>query len=220
MDWKELVGLDWNDLSRVQEIGSRALLELSLNGQLCELLAALPQQGALVDKCEHLRSLDKLVLFDDVPSGVRLRLHLFADRYLDLPHNHRWSYTSLMLAGGYTHFVYEPLGEGVGSRDIRTLRPLSVQRVPPGAVYTLDHAMVHSLAANASTMTLVLRGPVMKPRAIWTDKTTNETWRHEGGKADPLKQAMSKSTVERLAQAASDRLRAPELREQLLRCGT
>lgn len=43
------------------------------------MLEGIVDQPSLAEKCEHLRSLDKLVIFDDPDSGVRLRLNLFKD---------------------------------------------------------------------------------------------------------------------------------------------
>lgn len=163
------------------------------------MLEGTVDQPSLAEKCEHLRSLDKLVIFDDPDSGVRLRLHLFKDRFLDLPHNHRWTFTSLMLRGGYTSFVYGPRHPGdAPPSDVREMSPGYIQTVRPGDIYTLDHTMVHALAADSSAVTLILRGPIMKERAVWLDRTTSETWIHEGGKGDTRMQTMTAAEIERV----------------------
>jgi hypothetical protein len=197
-NWESRIAtIDWRDTESVHVTASAVLTELSAGDTLTELLEALPGRPRLVAKCEHLRSLDKLVLFDDPVSGVRLRLHLFKDRYLDLPHNHRWTFTSLMLQGGYTHFLYGPWHPGdAPPADTRDLTPTCVQTVQKGGIYTLDHTVVHALGADSSAATLVLRGPVMKERAVWFDRTANESWLHEGGAADPRMQPMTQAEVQ------------------------
>lgn len=218
MDWEQITRMDWSDVRRIHTVASAALRHLSTSGELCHLLETLPTRESLVERCEHLRSLDKLVLYDHPESGIRLRLHMFSDEYLDLPHNHRWSYTTLMLAGGYTHYVFEPMREDSHTTPVTDLRPLNVQQVLPGAAYTLDHTVVHSLAASSATMTLVLRGPVMKSHATWTDRTTNQTWRHEGGASDTRMRPMSGETVSRLSEQALVTLRQPAIVERLAMC--
>lgn len=201
--WEDQVAkIDWHDVERVHVAASAVLTEFAAGDTLTELLERLPDQPNLAEKCEHLRSLDKLVLFDDPTSGVRLRLHLFKDRYLDLPHNHRWTFTSLMLRGGYTHFVYGPCAEDTPPAVARRMTPTCVQAIQKGEIYTLDHTVVHSLAADSSAVTLVLRGPVMKDRAVWFDRTTNETWLHEGGTGDTRMTPMTKAEVEELVRQA------------------
>jgi hypothetical protein len=197
-DWESRVAaIDWRDIKHVQDEASAVLTELAAGDTLVDLLQRIPDRPNLAGKCEHLRSLDKLVLFDDPTSGVRLRLHLFKDRYLDLPHNHRWTFTSLMLQGGYTHHIYGPLRaeEAAALPDIRSLAPTCVQLVQKGEIYTLDHTVVHALEADSSAATLVLRGPVMKERAVWFDRTTNESWLHEGGAGDTRMQPMTPAEI-------------------------
>ncbi|MFE3547017.1 hypothetical protein ACFXK0_28985 [Nocardia sp. NPDC059177] len=57
-------------------------------------LTTLPDNPDLVALCEHYDILDKIVLHDDLESGIRLRLHIFGHGYHDRPHNHRWTYAS------------------------------------------------------------------------------------------------------------------------------
>ncbi|RGC68148.1 hypothetical protein C5N14_14615 [Micromonospora sp. MW-13] len=200
-DWeRRIAGIDWGDAERVHPEASAVLTELAAGGALAELLEQVPDRPDLAARCEHLRSLDKLVLFDDPASGVRLRLHLFKDRYLDLPHNHRWTFTSLMLRGGYTQYLYGPWHDEVAPPP--DLKPTCVQVVQPGEIYTLDHTVVHSLAADSSAVTVILRGPVMKERAVWFDRTTSESWLHEGGAGDTRMQPMTGPEVEDVVRQA------------------
>jgi hypothetical protein len=202
-----LARLDWNDSEAVQKAAAPLLSDLATSGQLEDLIARVPSDPRLGAKCEHLRALDKLVLADDPQTGIRLRLHIFADRYLDLPHNHRWTYSSLMLQGSYMHFVYGPWDENSdAATDVRRMKPRLVQRIDQGVVYTMDHRMVHSLAADSATMTLILRGPSMKKRAIWTDRVTNELWWHEGGAEDARMQVMNQAEISELCARVRARL--------------
>lgn len=98
--------LDWNDLAAVNAASTRLLDQLtSTPAILADLVERIPDDAHLSRLCEHYDILDKLVLHDD-PAGWRLRLHVFLDGYFDRPHNHRWTYTSRILTGSYTHILY------------------------------------------------------------------------------------------------------------------
>ncbi|HST47009.1 hypothetical protein [Jatrophihabitans sp.] len=122
---------------------------------------------------EHLRSLserleifDKVVLLHDRASGVRLRMHIFHDGYVDTPHNHRFNFTSLILAGGYEQTLYGDWAPLSLDLDPAVLRPRFIRQETAGSAYTIEHTLLHSVRAAAQTVTLTVRGPAQKDRML------------------------------------------------------
>lgn len=174
---KELDGLDWGDTARVQQESERLLRTLAEHkGRLAELLGEIDRTPGLLEKCERYDILEKLVLAEDRDAGVRLRLHIFLPGHIDRPHNHRWTYSSLILTGSYLHQIYGVDDELTEQTDVRGLRPLLIRRETPGSTYTLHHSMIHSLVAEPYTVSLILRGPAVKDRFLVMDKSTNRSW--------------------------------------------
>src|SRR5215475_487507 len=134
-----LSNLDWQDLPGVVEASGMLLDRLDRDRALIGRLAdRITTDTTLVPLCEHYDILDKLVLHDD-PTGWRLRLHVFLDGYFDRPYNHRWTYTSRILTGSYTHVLYGTDQDFTDEVDVAALTPRLVRIEEPGDSYTLHH---------------------------------------------------------------------------------
>jgi predicted metal-dependent enzyme (double-stranded beta helix superfamily) len=167
-----LNGLDWNDLASVTASSTEVLDRLAADRPLLgELTTAVIDNPDLTELCEHYDILDKIVLHDD-PDGWRLRLHVFLDGYFDRPHNHRWTYTSHILSGRYTHTLYATDQEFSDEIDVTALTPRLIRIEEPGDAYTLHHSMIHSVTAHGEAVTLIVRGPAVKDRFVVTDRAT------------------------------------------------
>ncbi len=148
--------------------------------------------------CEHYDILDKIVLHSD-ESGIRLRLHVFLPGYFDRPHNHRWSYASMILRGEYRHYLFgnTSLDEAI---DPGSLTALQVRQEHVGTVYALHHTMVHAVVAEPFTVSLVLRGPAIKDRFLVMDRKTGESWWQYGTHRESVASAAEKQmNLERLS---------------------
>jgi hypothetical protein len=164
-------GIDW---SHPQSGAQRAREVLDRLTDRPDLLVALVRDVAAADAragaaggaaCESYPNMDKLVLWQSPDGAVRLRLHVFFPGYVDRPHNHRWSFVSRIVTGGYLHTVYgsdvevlREVGEG------REPQPRYLRREGPGGDYFLADTMVHSLRVDEVTVSLLLRGPAVKDR--------------------------------------------------------
>jgi hypothetical protein len=187
-----LVGLDWHDLIAVTTASTAILDQLADDRRLLgQLVGAVPNNPHLAALCEHYDILDKLVLHDD-PEGWRLRLHVFLDGYFDRPHNHRWTYTSRILTGAYTHTLYGTDQDLTDQVDVAALTPRLVRTEEPGDTYTLHHSMIHSVAAHGEAVTLIVRGPAVKDRFIVTDRTTGIAWWQYGAATETPEAAAAK----------------------------
>lgn len=181
---RSLDGLDWENPESVQGPAAELLDGVAEDREgLRLLLENVLDTPSLLSMCEYDPVLDKIVLHVDRERDLRLRLHVFRPGGPDRPHNHRWSFVTRVLNGGYRHVLFEP--ENLVREDWpRTLRPLLVQHLRPGASYTLHHGIIHSLDAAPDTVSLVLRGPAAKERMIVMDRSSNELWHHYGASAD------------------------------------
>lgn len=96
-------------------------------------------------------------------SGCRVWLHQYKPRatrgrgYAVVPHNHRYSFASIILRGGFTHHRFQRQGEHLGE----VLRQREVFRADK--IYTLTYDEIHSLSDISDlTMTLVVESPVIR----------------------------------------------------------
>lgn len=174
----DVASVDWNNLAAVAAASDKLLVTLDAHrGVLRELAEHAIGNPDLLSMCEHYDILDKIVLHND-PTGWRLRLHIFLPGYFDRPHNHRWTYSSRILYGNYTHTLYGTDEQLCDSDDIDVaeLQPCMVRTESAGDFYTLHHSMIHSVAAEAYTTSLVARGPAVKDRFLVTDRVTGQAW--------------------------------------------
>jgi len=194
-----LTGLDWNDLTAVTAASTSVLDHLCADRALLgELTGAVGDNPHLARLCEHYDILDKIVLHDD-PDGWRLRLHVFLDGYFDRPHNHRWTYTSRILTGSYTHTLYGGDQDFTDEVDVAALLPRLVRVEEPGDTYTLHHSMIHSVTAHGEAVTLIVRGPAVKDRFVVTDRATGKAWWQYGAATEtPEAAAAKRMTAEQL----------------------
>lgn len=174
----DVASIDWNHLAAVTAASDKVLTALDTHrGELHELAERAVGNPDLLPLCEHYDILDKIVLHND-PTGWRLRLHVFLPGYFDRPHNHRWTYSSRILHGSYTHTLYGTDDQILNSDDIDVaeLQPRMVRRESSGDFYTLHHNMIHSATAEPYTTSLIVRGPAVKDRFLVTDRVTGQAW--------------------------------------------
>jgi hypothetical protein len=181
----------------------KTLRELVLNVRKSERLFAM---------CERHQLLDYIVLHEAPERGFRLRLHMSTDDHFDRPHDHRFSFTSLILSGGYRHTWYEasrdPYQESDedGARQYDSLRrhdqssahllsvvsPQLMRDEKPGSSYTMHHSVLHTTFTQPGTVSLFLRGPNEKRRSVIMDKVTGRVWWRYGRDEESAERRQSK----------------------------
>jgi hypothetical protein len=193
-----LRSLDWEDIDAVEHATRKAITTITEDpGEIRAALVSLPERPELMTLCEHYDILDKIVLHND-ESGIRLRLHIFLPGYFDRPHNHRWSYASMIMRGEYRHYLFgnATLDETI---DPDSLTALQVRQEHVGTIYALHHTMVHAVVAEPFTVSLVLRGPAIKDRFLVMDRKTGESWWQYGANQESVTSAAEKQmSLERL----------------------
>lgn len=187
----------WDDLQDVVAGTAPLLSELSGPDWLTRAYDRMAEDQHLRSLSERLAELDKLVLLDDQASGVRVRMHVFRQGYFDRPHNHRFTFGTRILSGGYTHTVY---GHTRDSLDVPAdlLVPRLVRFEGPASTYVIEHSLVHSVAATTDTVTLTVRGPSRKDRMLIVDDELGAFWAVGAKDEDPAEVARRRLTDERL----------------------
>ncbi|MDT0461385.1 hypothetical protein RM550_37790, partial [Streptomyces sp. DSM 41527] len=82
--------VDWSDLHKARAQTNEILTALAEDKQaMTHLLERAREEEDLFDKCEHHRLLDKLVVYDALDRGFRIRVHVSTEDHRDRPHDHR-----------------------------------------------------------------------------------------------------------------------------------
>lgn len=183
IDPARLAALDWTDMPKLLGPMEELLDDLAssptwLNDAFDHVL----RTPELLNQCERLQELDRVVLVSDKNSDVRVRLHLFTGSDFDRPHNHRWSFGSRLLHGSYHHYLFGDYEELTPETRIGT--PALVREEKAGSGYLIRHTMVHTVASPPGTTSLIVRGPAEKDRFLVMNRNTGGAWWQYGQKAE------------------------------------
>ena len=98
--------------------------------------------------------------------------------YAEVPHNHRYWFSSLILHGGFNHNLFEVIPPNYED-IIDSIRLTGVRRLSEGAIYTIDPDEVHSVGNIAEpTLTLIIRSKALKLHSESFDEETNQVTRY------------------------------------------
>lgn len=169
--------IDWNDFE-VAGVRAAGILHRLAGDRplLASLIDDVPKSARLFAMCEHHQLLDRIVLYDGLDRGFRIRVHISTNDSLDRPHDHRFSFASLILRGVYRHVRHVVDEEITGDIEPSRLRQVFVSHERPGKSYTLHHSAIHTTRTTPDTVSLFLRGPAEKPRSFICDRATGRVW--------------------------------------------
>jgi hypothetical protein len=223
LDALERLTIDWSDLGRARQQTKEILLALAADKRsLRELLSRARETDDLFDKCEHHRLLDKVVIYDALDRGFRIRVHVSTDDHRDRPHDHRFSFSSLIVRGGYRHVRHQLVGRHgdipddvqndweARDSDVRVV-PLFVTNEIAGNCYTLHHSEIHTTFTTPDTVSLFLRGPAEKERSIITERETGKVWWRFGADQEKSERRASKRITRDYFDDLAQRLSALEV---------
>jgi hypothetical protein len=197
LDVLDRLTIDWTDLDRATAITDELLHELAADKDTLRMLVErAAEDDDLLVQCECHRLLDKIVLYDGLDRGFRVRLHISTSDHLDRPHDHRFSFSSLILAGSYKqvrHRIVGELPEEIAEDIQEDHEAVAVPaRVEPefataeqvGSFYTIHHSVIHTTIMEDNTVSLFIRGPAEKERSLITDRDTGRLWWRYGAQAE------------------------------------
>jgi hypothetical protein len=203
---RQMGEIDWADLMDASEKSSQLLNDLAdqpdVMFDLMDRAIATPELSAMAENYDLLR---KVVLLDHPASGRRLSMHIFRGGNFDRPHNHRWTYTSRILAGRYNHVIFDSVTKWDDGADVTSLLPQLSQALRPGMSYTLGSQMIHMAQASQDTLTIILRGPSVSREFYVGDLHTGDVWKQVGrAHEDPEEVRKKKMTADDLRQFADE----------------
>jgi hypothetical protein len=175
-----LHALDWGDVDAVKRLTGEVLRTVAAEpGLLAGVVGGLRDRPDLMALSDH--DIDyaftKFVLHRGREDRFRLRLHVMHPGTPDIPHSHRASFASLILGGGYRHTVFAPFDTDGGLPEPGDLRVVMSADLDPGDHYVLHHSVIHTLRVEGRPcLSLMLRGPVEKPRAVVVDRERGQSW--------------------------------------------
>jgi len=183
--FREVHALNWENPDEVHRVTTPLLVGLARNKPLLlAMIDRVPGEPKLFDRCESDGFLHKVVLYENPTRTISVKLHTVLPVEHDRPHDHRSTFTSLILRGGYLHTIYnappvyaEDDDDGkpqLPDNFFDLLQPLTSRQEVPGSVYTIHHNAFHSTIADAEHMSLVIRGPAAKKRLLYIDEERNE----------------------------------------------
>lgn len=193
---KALENIDWHNFEAVSFNTHEILKNIFENREIIkDFLDSALKDEKLVSMAEHYDFFDKLILYVDKKNRFRIRLHIFSDDNSNVyrPHCHRWLYSSLILRGGYEHFIYGTERHIKEDIDIRNLKPIIKQEETVGSIYTLDHKVFHSIKAIPDTISFFIRGPAVKDRFLLIDKRAGKIWWEYGRESETVEEIKKKS---------------------------
>lgn len=156
--------------SKFAEFG-KAAQELSFKAltQLRQLVLDVPNNKELLSDSTHYERVDKLVLWNSDDKAMQIRLHIYANQPssgkarnladISEAHNHRWSFSTRILSGGYFHTIYRMDVLETGKHH---LVPIMIRHEGVGSCYALHHSQYHSITEESNTVSLIVRGPIEK----------------------------------------------------------
>ncbi|MGK4585449.1 hypothetical protein [Kitasatospora sp. HPMI-4] len=163
----EIDRIDWEDLPKAAVLTQRLIRDFAADKALFRrLLLAVEHDPYLWAKCEEDVVEDKIVLWDDVEKGLRIRLRMSTAYQQQLAHNHRFSFTNLVLRGDYLHRNYHARNGFDENTLPEDVQPVMLHEDRAGDCFTIHHNALHSTPfTQLGTISLVLRGNPVKDRA-------------------------------------------------------
>jgi hypothetical protein len=173
----DLPAVDWSDIEAAAAVTRDIALRLGDDRALLRALVdRVPSTPELRAKCECHALDDKIVIWDDQPKGLRIRLRLANKKQYERVHNHRYSFTAYLLYGTYYQTLYatdQPLDE---TADVERFWPYFVREDRTGDILTLHHQQLHTTLTDPETVSLMIQSPAQKERAFMIRKSDGHVW--------------------------------------------
>jgi len=205
-----LNGVDWDDVVTLERAAAPLLERMASDIPL--LIGAMHhamETPELFSRCESDGFFDRVVLFGAPSKGFSVRLHFLVPVAYDRPHNHRATFVTRIIAGGYVHAVFS-LPQDIESRgpnpltpgEVKALQPVMQREEGPGTIYAFHHSAFHSTQGSTDHVSVLVRGPSAKDRLLFLDQHAGSaTWMY-GGQYESEEQlrtkAMTRETMLRL----------------------
>lgn len=158
--------IDWTDLRLAHAQCRSVLTELAADRELLtNLVDRVAIDEVLFADANHHPVMDRLTLWRDIDRGIYLRLHVSPGNNELIPHDHKYSFTTYILRGSYTH-VWRRRSVSYSGSFTAEKAPLGLVTCEQvGSCYTLGYSLIHQTMMEADTVTLFMRGPGEQSRS-------------------------------------------------------
>jgi hypothetical protein len=168
--------VEWNDISQVERAVIPVLRELvSDRNRLVAAMELVFEDADMFQRCESTEFFDRVILYESPTNRFSIRLLSMRPLDRDIPHNHRASFATFVLAGGYQHTIYNSPSGLVDAQLISDEQLLAgLEKVyerweQPGSLYALHPAAIHSTRPIDGHLSLNIRGPSVLGRRLVLD---------------------------------------------------
>jgi hypothetical protein len=184
-------GLDWDDMRAVDRATAPVLDQLATHPQrMIDAMGHALTDPALFARSESDHFFDRAVLFEDYGRGCSIRLQRLHPEDYDRPHNHRATFATCVLAGGYDHTIYAAPPDldrrttpvPMAPDEVDAMAPLVERFEAPGATYAIHHSCVHATSPRPGHLSILVRGPSAKDRLFFVDDARGGAYWHWGSK--------------------------------------
>ncbi len=173
-DFSRIAQLDWSQFHKFNAHIENFLVTLASRQEiLSSLTKNLLANRDLLSLSGENPLLKKLILYKDVLTGTELRLHIFKEGVIDKPHDHRLSFSTMVLNGSYRHTLLSTKKDINELLKIEDLSILLSHDVRENSLYSINHDAIHVTEVVPETVSLSLRGPYMKEKWFNIDTEKN-----------------------------------------------
>lgn len=174
--------IDWDDIDAVGCWSAPVFDSLADRPTLMAALERVRTDDHLRQMCETSETLEKMVIFDDPEASIRV--HVLKAGGFDRPHNHRWTFASMILSDSCEHSLFgdESIIPDLESR--RRTRPVMRRTETAGCRYVLHHTAIHNISSDNDAVSIILRGPAKKPYYWMLDRSLGEVTSNYGAAAN------------------------------------
>ncbi|MBD9597681.1 hypothetical protein IB270_33190 [Ensifer sp. ENS05] len=176
-----LPAINWSNIEEAVVASEQACRMIGDDKRLLELL--IKRAGSdpkLFDMCECHDLDDKIVLYDDLEQGYRVRLRLAKDEQYERAHNHRFPFTAYILYGQYYQQWYRIEGEPAETTVPADVHLLAKRVEQTGSIFTISADAFHSTQTSPKTVSLMICGPAVRKKSFIINMDSGRVWGKSG----------------------------------------
>ena len=198
--------IPWHDFVEASKITRDLILELVEDKETLRVLTArIETTPALLEQCERHELLERLDIYDARPRNFQIRFNFTTAVQSIRPHDHRYSFSTYILRGGYRHLWFDPGQEiydserDIAARDfldkqhtdedagvvVAKMKPLFSTYDTVGAQYSIHHSTVHATITSPESCSIIIKGPGEKDRSLIADRQAEKVWWRFGRTMEP-----------------------------------
>ncbi len=185
---KNLPQLNWDNFEETSQVTINICKEMANKDFLTKAIEKVETTPELFDLCEEHELDDKIVIYNDLEKGYRIRLRLGNEDQYERAHNHRFPFTTLILHGTYYQSWYGVKGEFNENTKVEDVTKLCARVEKKGSYFTISDKAIHSTQTDPHTISLVICGPPKKDKTNIINTKTGKVWSKWGKKFESKEQ--------------------------------